>query len=65
MNYLGTGSACAARLIPASSLTSAMRRRPASSTLVMAPMSPPSFSPPIPHFMPDATVDLEPISSSA
>ena len=25
----------------------------------------PSFSPPIPHFMLDATVDLEPISSSA
>ena len=38
--YRGTGSACAARLIPASSLSSAMRRRPASSSSIEAPMSP-------------------------
>ena len=43
---------------------SVTRRRPALSFSVEASMSP-AFSLPIPHFMLDATVDLEPISSSA
>ena len=43
---------------------SVTRRRPASSSPVEAPMSP-SFSSQSPFFMLDATVDLEPISSSA
>ncbi len=45
-------------------LASVTRRRPASSSSVEV-LTSPAFSPPIPHFMLDATVDLEPISSSA
>jgi hypothetical protein len=46
-------------------LASVTRRRPASSSSVEVPTSLPLSLPQSPHFMLDATVDLEPISSSA